>query len=94
MKTKKLLKKIAKGYISDETYKLPKSGFSGPINNWINNNEEAFRKRTIQLNDIEMFDRLDIKSWWEIDPNKRNSQWFHEIFLMYCFSTWYQKNVV
>ena len=94
MKTKKLLKKIARGYVSDETYKLPKSGFSGPINNWINNNEEVFRKRTIQLNDIEIFDKLDVKSWWKIDRNKRNSQWFHEIFLMYCFSTWYQKNVL
>ena len=44
------------------------------INNWINNNEEVLE--TIQLNDIEIFDQLDINSWWEIDPIKRNSRGF------------------
>ena len=77
---------MLKATFSDETYKLPKSGFSGPINNWINNNEEVFRKRTIQLNDIEMFDRLDIKSWWEIDPNKEIVSGFMKFFNVLFFN--------
>lgn len=90
--TRKLMRLMAKNKLDPQTFTAPKQGFSGPVRQWIEQNPQHFRDRTMTLRTIEGLEFLNPERWW-VDPRLKNDPaWAHEIFLMYCLATWYDFN--
>lgn len=92
--TRKVMRIMAKDKLDPRTFTSPKQGFSGPVKQWIDKNREQFRDRTMMLRSIDELDFLRPELWWTESKLKNDPAWAHEIFLMYCFSTWYEFNKI
>jgi hypothetical protein len=85
--------KMAQTRVDPRSFTAPKQGFSGPVRTWITNHEEVFRERTLAITAIAGLEMLRPEDWWRVPEHQRNNTWAHEVFLMYCFATWYEKNI-
>ena len=90
--TRKLIRLMAKNKLDPQTFTAPKQGFSGPVKQWIEENKEQFRDRTMTLRSIDGLEFLNPELWWTDARLKNDPAWAHEIFLMYCLATWYEFN--
>jgi asparagine synthase (glutamine-hydrolysing) len=90
--TRKLMRRMARGRLDERTFNAPKQGFSGPVRSWIADNEPLFRERTYALTEIPGLEMIQPKLWWSVPAERRTGPWAHDVFLMYCFSTWFQAN--
>lgn len=87
--TRKVMRRMARGKLDERTFSNPKQGFSGPVRSWIDANRDAFRGRVMAARGLPGLDRLRPETWWEPGAPERNPYWAQEIFLIYCFTTWY-----
>ncbi len=87
--TRILQRKMAQGQLDERSFLAKKQGFSGPVAYWIKNNNEVFKERVMGLSDMPELKHLDIEQFWNSGNDKLSDNWSHDIFSLYCLSTWY-----
>jgi asparagine synthase (glutamine-hydrolysing) len=90
--TRKLMRRMAQGKLDDRTFNARKQGFSGPVRGWINANRGRFQERTMEINQIPGLESITPHKWWTGGILEQDPNWANEVFMMYCFSTWYQSH--
>jgi asparagine synthetase B (glutamine-hydrolysing) len=90
---RRLMRMMAQGRVDPRSFTAPKQGFSGPVRAWIVDHEDVFRERTLSLSKIASLESLHPEDWWRVPPVRRDTNWAHEVFLMYAFATWHSANV-
>lgn len=86
--TRKLMRLMARGKLDERTFSARKQGFSGPVRSWITHNREAFRERVMSIREVPGMERLRPDAWWQSGAD-RDPYWASEVFMLYCFATWY-----
>ena len=94
-KLKGLLKSTLQGVLPDEILHLPKSGFAGPLNHWINSSlKDSMYKHLIE-NPIPFYQEHlyieRIKS--ALDNTGKNWRCSGILFALYVFNLWYRKHI-
>jgi asparagine synthase (glutamine-hydrolysing) len=88
--TRCLMRRMAQERLDPRTFTARKQGFSGPVRAWINANRDIFRARTMSARDIPELAHLQPERWWADPSAEQNPYWAQEVFMLYCFTTWYQ----
>lgn len=91
-KGRRLCRRFSFGKLDPRTFQLQKQGFSGPYVKWIQNHENHFKDHLFALRPLGYFDNFNLDNWW-CTPSRRSPQWYHETFILYCFSVWHSSNV-
>jgi asparagine synthase (glutamine-hydrolysing) len=87
--TRMLMRRMAAGKLDERTFTARKQGFSGPVRSWIDSNRAIFRERVMACREVPGLERLQPDAWWKSGA-EHNPYWAQEVFLLYCFTTWYQ----
>lgn len=88
--TRRLMRRMAQARLDPRTFTARKQGFSGPVRAWIAANRDTFRERTMAIRHIPGLEHLQPERWWQRASVEQNPYWAQEVFLLYCFTTWYQ----
>lgn len=88
--TRRLMRRMARDRLDPRTFTARKQGFSGPVRAWIAANRETFRERVMSARSIPGLEHLQPERWWQGASVEQNPYWAQEVFLIYCFTTWYQ----
>jgi asparagine synthase (glutamine-hydrolysing) len=90
--TRKLMRRMAAGKLDERTFSARKQGFSGPVRSWIETNREVFRERVMAAREVPGLERLRPEAWWKSGA-EQDPYWAQEVFMLYCFTTWYRAHV-
>lgn len=90
--TRLLMRLMAKGRVDDRTLNGKKQGFSGPVRHWIAQNHDTFRERIMAIRDIDMLKRINTDVYFS-EKSMSDSMLVSEMFILFCFSTWYYSHI-
>ena len=90
--TRLLMRLMAKGRVDDRTLSGKKQGFSGPVRHWIAQNHNVFKERIMAIKDIDMLNQLNLDAYFS-EKSKSDSMLASEMFILFCFSTWYYSHI-
>ena len=89
--TKALLKAVATPYLGKEHVHRKKQGFAGSTHWWVKENFSAFLEGIADINSIDELRALDIDTY--ANEKHLNAASANEIFILYCFNTWYKSAI-
>lgn len=89
LETRKLQRLMAKGQLDERTFSAKKQGFSGPVRDWISNNQAAFLERVMSVREVPALEKLNVEAICDASKRDKNPFWYDEVFSLYCLSTWY-----
>lgn len=90
--TRLLMRLMAKGRVDDRTLSGKKQGFSGPVRHWITQNHSVFKERIMALSDIDMLKQIKLDAYFA-EKKTSDSMLASEMFILFCFSTWYYSHL-
>lgn len=85
---KPLLRKVSERYITSDNLKMPKKGFSLPLNKWLqeNNHIQDYMKQQLSaLKKRDLFNKATIDGWWQ---KKNEGLYFSKLWQLVTTEVW------
>lgn len=86
--TRLLMRHMAKGRLSSQTFALQKKGFSGPVESWVSSNQESFNEVVMSLRDHPIIGIIPIETIWKSGIKNQSREWAMQIFSLYVLAKW------